>query len=538
MATINPRGYGAQRYRNDNATSTVQEDGVEISDVISTFNFAGDGVSSAVVDDVVTVTIPGTFTVQEEGITTSSTVRTLNFVGAGTASGAGATATITIPAATATMTVQEEGTTLSSTVTTFNWVGQDVVASGAGATTTITKGGLTSTVTSVTPVVLTAASSRIQVFTGSTAQTVTLPVVATAPASNGYNWEIHNDSTATMTIQTSGLNTLATLYTGQWGIATIVDTTGGTGTASWDFAYGTSGNPVLDSAAAPPYPVAGDTKGVWYGTNTKANSGGDTCVTIGPSAQTVGNFSNVAIGPGASATSTGGGVALGGTAVANGNGAPLAVGYGSSAAANDATALGYNANVSANGGTAVGRGAIVNASSGVAVGYDSNTNSIANAVVLSGNGGTSAQDAAHALAFGINTSSVNPGTLGLSVNNATYQVPMYRSMYNSTATAAGTTTLSVSSATLGAKMQRFSGSTTQTCVLPVVTTLANGFEFVIVNDSTGAVTVNSSGGNTVTTLAAASAGVNRGGWGRFVCVDTAGGTGVASWTYLAGATII
>jgi hypothetical protein len=202
MAVRNPRGYGPQRYVNDNATSTVMEDGVEISDVINTFNFAGDGVSTSVVDDVVTVTVPGTFTVQEEGVTTSTAVRTLNFVGAGTASGGAATATITIPAAT--LTTQEEGSTLSSTVTTINFVGQDLVASGAGATTTVTKGGLATTVTSATPVVLTAASARIQVFTGSTAQTVTLPVVATAPASNGYNWEFHNNSTATMTIQTSG----------------------------------------------------------------------------------------------------------------------------------------------------------------------------------------------------------------------------------------------------------------------------------------------------------------------------------------------
>ncbi len=111
---------------------------------------------------------------------------------------------------------------------------------------------------------------------------------------------------------------------------------------------------------------------------------------------------------------------------------------------------------------------------------------------------------------------------------------MYSSLYASTATAAGTTTLLVTDA----KTQRFSGATTQTVVLPVATTLANGFEFVILNDSTGAVTVQSSGANTITTLAAAVAAVNRGGWGRFICVNTAGGTGVASWSYLAGSTAL
>ena len=131
---------------------------------------------------------------------------------------------------------------------------------------------------------------------------------------------------------------------------------------------------------------------------------------------------------------------------------------------------------------------------------------------------------------------MNPGSVGLSVNNAAFQLPLYSSLFAKTAIASSglTTTLLVTSA----KMQRFSGTDTHTVVLPVVTTLANGFEFVILNDSTGAVTVQSSGPNTVTTLAAAVGGVNRGGWGRFICVDTAGGTGVASWSYLAGATIL
>jgi hypothetical protein len=106
--------------------------------------------------------------------------------------------------------------------------------------------------------------------------------------------------------------------------------------------------------------------------------------------------------------------------------------------------------------------------------------------------------------------------------------------YATTATAAGTTTLTV----MSAHSQYFSGTTTQTVLLPVVTTLVNGFEFKIVNNSTGIVTVQSSGTNQVTQLAGASAGVNRGGWGIFSCIDIAGGTGVASWSYEAGATIL
>lgn len=68
----------------------------------------------------------------------------------------------------------------------------------------------------------------------------------------------------------------------------------------------------------------------------------------------------------------------------------------------------------------------------------------------------------------------------------------------STATAAGSTTLTVNSL----PVQRFTGSTIQTIVLPVVTTLSAGWKTEIINDSTGALTVNSSGGNLVATVAA------------------------------------
>lgn len=73
-----------------------------------------------------------------------------------------------------------------------------------------------------------------------------------------------------------------------------------------------------------------------------------------------------------------------------------------------------------------------------------------------------------------------------------------------TATAAGTTTLTVASA----HNQIFTGVTTQTVVLPVVTTLLQaGLGFLIVNDSSGAVTVNSSGSNLVQTVAAGARAV-------------------------------
>lgn len=74
------------------------------------------------------------------------------------------------------------------------------------------------------------------------------------------------------------------------------------------------------------------------------------------------------------------------------------------------------------------------------------------------------------------------------------------SSLTSTATAAATTTLAASSN----GTQIFTGSTTQTVVLPVVTTLNVGTLFKIRNRSSGIVTVQSSGTNTVKAMAAGS----------------------------------
>jgi hypothetical protein len=69
-----------------------------------------------------------------------------------------------------------------------------------------------------------------------------------------------------------------------------------------------------------------------------------------------------------------------------------------------------------------------------------------------------------------------------------------------TPTAGTTTTLTVSSA----KTQQFTGSSTQTVVLPNATTLAVGHQFVVMNRSSGAITVNMNGGSLLQTLAASS----------------------------------
>ena len=77
----------------------------------------------------------------------------------------------------------------------------------------------------------------------------------------------------------------------------------------------------------------------------------------------------------------------------------------------------------------------------------------------------------------------------LNVNNVSYN-------FATTATAAGTTTLTAASA----YYQYFTGATTQTVVMPVTSTLALGWSYHICNNSTGNITVNSSGANLIGTI--------------------------------------
>ena len=105
--------------------------------------------------------------------------------------------------------------------------------------------------------------------------------------------------------------------------------------------------------------------------------------------------------------------------------------------------------------------------------------------------------------------------------------------YTTTATAAGTTTLTATSS----EAQFFTGSTTQTVQLPVVSTLTQGATYFIFNNSTSAITVQSSGGNTVSTVPAGLAllvtciltsGTTAASWDyKFDCVSSVTGTGAA-----------
>lgn len=92
--------------------------------------------------------------------------------------------------------------------------------------------GYTTTVTSASPVTLTSSSTFYQFFTGSTAQTVVLPVTSTL--ATGWTFNIVNNSTANITVNSSGSNLVATCIPGTT-LRLVCILTSGTTAASWDF---------------------------------------------------------------------------------------------------------------------------------------------------------------------------------------------------------------------------------------------------------------------------------------------------------------
>ncbi len=112
----------------------------------------------------------------------------------------------------------------------------------------------------------------------------------------------------------------------------------------------------------------------------------------------------------------------------------------------------------------------------------------------------------------VNFSTTSLSGTNLSVNNLIEG-------YTTTATSASTTVLTSSST----HYQFFTGATTQTVVLPVTSTLNQGFSYTIHNESSGLVTVQSSGLNNILILAGGTSAT-------FICILTSG-TSAASWDY-------
>jgi hypothetical protein len=98
--------------------------------------------------------------------------------------------------------------------------------------------GYTTTVTSATPITLTSSSTNQQVLTGSSNQTIVLPVVSTL--SLGQSYYINNNSTGTITVNSSGGNLVVSIPPNLTAQVFCV-LTSGTTAASWDSDY-TGGN--------------------------------------------------------------------------------------------------------------------------------------------------------------------------------------------------------------------------------------------------------------------------------------------------------
>lgn len=127
-------------------------------------------------------------------------------------------------------------------------------------------------------------------------------------------------------------------------------------------------------------------------------------------------------------------------------------------------------------------------------------------------------------AFGAGTTiSIGASTGTTTINNnlsvtGTLTVPNIVDGYATTVTAAGTTTLTATSK----YQQYFTGTTTQTVLLPVVSTLVLGEQFQVVNNSTGVVTVQSSGASSIFAMP--------GGTAANFTVIAVTGTGTGSWS--------
>jgi hypothetical protein len=94
--------------------------------------------------------------------------------------------------------------------------------------------GYSTTVTAAGTTTLTNSSNNQQLFTGTTTQTVVMPVASTMTV--GTRYLIENNSTGVVTVQSSGLNTIATIPSlTTIKVTSILNT--GTTAASWDYEY-------------------------------------------------------------------------------------------------------------------------------------------------------------------------------------------------------------------------------------------------------------------------------------------------------------
>lgn len=135
--------------------------------------------------------------------------------------------------------------------------------------------------------------------------------------------------------------------------------------------------------------------------------------------------------------------------------------------------------------------------------------------------------AANSLIGNTTGSAATPAAVPVSAAPAASAVPLWDANQNlransiiesvsTTVTAAGTTTLTAAST----QFQQFTGTATQTAVLPNATTLYNGQQYTLANRSTQAITVNANGGGNLGSIPA-------GGLGVFTLMNN--GTAAGTW---------
>lgn len=300
-------------------------------------------------------------------------------------------------------------------------------------------GAATSTATAAGTTTLTTNSAQTQIFTGTSTQTCVLP---TTSVTTGYWYKIVNTSTGAVTVQASGGATVATLAAGQ---SVLVEALAATPTLATDWK-------VVGGSAHPGNVTANNLIPL---TTSTATAAGTTTLDI--------TSSQVQIFTG-STTQT---VKLPTTGVTAG--------------------MAYT---------------IVNQSSSTLAVQSSNANAIitqfpSKVIVFTALVNTPTAAADWQITSMAATTATGTQTVAIRDTNGNLTADAFIATSTSTATAAGTTTLTINSA----QTQVFTGSTTQTCVLPTTSVVA-GQPYTIINQSSGAVTVNASGGATVTTLAA------------------------------------